>query len=195
MKLLIRTAKGKAALIAFLISFAIYGWSLDVGPSDAITGQEFIQTIDSKNRFSDAGATSPPPVSGEDSSRSSVTLRKRSANDVDYKGRPPTSATMMRVNGVDTYVSPSMATASALLSGEPVVKRISIGLLLPHTTFKVREYSKAVQTAMTSLKKQDLSFLNTYRFQVSDIHTDMLKVNPSPTGKPTQPAHRLIKYI
>ena len=43
--------------------------------------------------------------------------------------------------------------------------------------------ARSVQTAMTSLKKQDLSFLNTYRFQVSDIHTDMLKVNPSPTGR------------
>ena len=36
---------------------------------------------------------------------------------------------------------------------------------------------------MTSLKKQDLSFLNTYRFQFSDIHKDMLKFNPSPKGR------------
>ena len=51
------------------------------------------------------------------------------------------------------------------------------------TLFLQREYSKAVQTAMTSLKKQDLSFLNTYRFQFSDIHKDMLKFNPSPKGR------------
>jgi hypothetical protein len=50
-------------------------------------------------------------------------------------------------------------------------------------SWTVREYSKAVQAAMNSLGKQDLSFINSYRFQVSDIHTDMLNVNPSPTGK------------
>ena len=46
----------------------------------------------------------------------------------------------------------------------------------------MREYGKAVQMAMMSLRKQELSFLSAYRFQLADIHTDMLKVNPSPTG-------------
>ena len=175
MKLLIHTAEGKTALIAFLIHLAICGWCLD-GPSNESASRKFIRTIEPNNWPSSASVSAEAHTGGSD-----VTVRKRSADEADYKGRSlPLSATMMRVAGVGTYAA---QPAGALLSSEPAVKRISLGLLLPHTTFKVREYSKAVQTAMTSLKKQDLSFLNTYRFQVSDIHTDMLKVNPSPTGR------------
>lgn len=61
-------------------------------------------------------------------------------------------------------------------------KRLSVGLLVPYTTFKVREYSRAVSSAISSLRKQELSFLSVYRFQPNDVYTDMLKVNPSPTG-------------
>jgi hypothetical protein len=61
--------------------------------------------------------------------------------------------------------------------------RISVGLLVPHTTFRVREYSRAVSSTISSLRRQELTFLQVYRFQPSDVHTDMLKFNPSPTGK------------
>ena len=61
-------------------------------------------------------------------------------------------------------------------------KRLSVGLLVPYTTFKVREYSRAVSSAISSLRKQELSFLSSYRFQPNDVYTDMLKLNPSPTG-------------
>lgn len=185
MKLLIHTATGKTALIAFLIHFAASGWCFD-GPNDA--GQEFMRPMDQSNCSSNATTIHPLPAASHPASAVSVedsgVLRKRSVPD--FNNRLPLSATLMRVQGVDTYAvqsaNPAAASVASALAAEPV-KRLSLGLLLPHTTFKVREYSKAVQTAMISLRKQDLSFLNAYRFQVSDIHTDMLKVNPSPTGR------------
>lgn len=199
MKLLIHTATGKTALIAFLIHFAIIcGWCLDgarlSGQVGSVGSQEYqitTRTIESSNCSSNE-TIHPLVAQLEESSAGSAPLpllRKRSAS-VDYNDRLAQTATLIRMRGTDTFsviqsaipVSSVMSTAAALTS-EPAVKRISLGLLLPHTTFKVREYSKAVQTAMVSLRKQDLSFLNTYRFQVSDIHTDMLKVNPSPTGR------------
>ena len=196
MKLLIHTIAGKTALIAFLIHLAISGWCF--AGSSAGGGQDFIPTMKPSNWSSNTTihpmASLPSPSSSvlvEDdtdsraTSDNSMALRKRSVTSI-YNDRSPLSTmTMMRVQGSATYaiqsVSPSVAVPSA--SESVLVKRVSLGLLLPHTTFKVREYSKAVQTAMNSLRKQDLSFINSYRFQVSDIHTDMLKVNPSPTGK------------
>ena len=63
-----------------------------------------------------------------------------------------------------------------------VSQRLSVGLLVPYTTFKVRDYSRAVSAAIASLRRQDLSFLDVYQLRAKDISTDMLKVNPSPTG-------------
>lgn len=191
MKLLIHTETGKTALIAFLIHFAIIcGWCLD-GPGSAAGQDVTAGTIESQLNCSSKNQTidqieaplfTSPSIALDQNNRSTLALRKRWTQP-DYNVRTVQTATMMRVQGTDTYsvVQSAIPVASAL-TAEPV-KRISLGLLLPHTTFKVREYSKAVQTAMVSLRKQDLSFLNTYRFQVSDIHTDMLKVNPSPTGR------------
>jgi len=65
-------------------------------------------------------------------------------------------------------------------------QRLSVGLLVPYTTFKVRDYSRAVSAAIASLRRQDLSFLNAYQLRAKDISTDMLKVNPSPTGSNLQ---------
>lgn len=190
MKLLIHTETGKTALIAFLIHFAIIcGWCLD-GPSSAAGQDVTARTIELQSNCSSSNQTKDlieaplfpsPSIALDQNNHSILAVRKRSA-DPDYNIRTAETATMMRVQGTDTYsvVQSAIPVASALT--EPV-KRLSLGLLLPHTTFKVREYSKAVQTAMISLRKQDLSFLHTYRFQVSDIHTDMLKVNPSPTGR------------
>ena len=78
-------------------------------------------------------------------------------------------------------VSSAKTFAAAGSSADPA--RISVGLLVPHTTFRVREYSRAVSSTISSLRRQELTFLQVYRFQPSDIHTDMLKFNPSPTGK------------
>ncbi|XP_046449202.1 glutamate receptor ionotropic, NMDA 2B-like isoform X2 [Daphnia pulex] len=194
MKPLIHTAAGETALIAFLIHLA--GWCL-AGPASAGGGQDFIRTMAAKSNWS-SNATIHPMASllsalveggsrtgdNEAGDNSRALRKQRSVNSL-YNGRSPLSTmTMMRVQGSATYAvqsstSPAAATA---VPAEPVVKRVSLGLLLPHTTFRVREYSKAVQAAMNSLRKQDLSFINSYRFQVSDIHTDMLKVNPSPTA-------------
>ncbi|XP_057371297.1 LOW QUALITY PROTEIN: glutamate receptor ionotropic, NMDA 2B-like [Daphnia carinata] len=181
MKLLIHTATGKTALIAFLIHLAISGWCFT--GSVAAGGQHFLRTMEPNNWPSNP-TNNPAPLSATGGTiGNSATIRKRSIY-ADYPGRLPLSTmTMMRVQESALYAVQSAvpATASALVS-DSLMKRVSLGLLLPHTTFRVREYSKAVQTAMNSLRKQDLSFINTYRFQVSDIHTDMLKVNPSPTA-------------
>ena len=194
MKPLIHTAAGETALIAFLIHLA--GWCL-AGPS-AGGGQDFTRTIAPSNWS--GNATIHPiasllsalveggsgTTSDNEAGDNGAALRKRRSVNSIYNGRSPLSTmTMMRVQASATYAVESSSPAAAVpaVVVESVVKRVSLGLLLPHTTFRVREYSKAVQTAMNSLRKQDLSFINSYRFQVSDIHTDMLKVNPSPTGK------------
>ena len=78
--------------------------------------------------------------------------------------------------------SGTAAPAEVMQQPKDVIRHLSVGLLVPHTTFRVREYSRAVISAMTSLRKQELTFLNAYKFQSSDIYMDMLKVNPSPTG-------------
>lgn len=196
MKPLIHTAAGETALIAFLIHLA--SWCL-AGPASAGGGQDFIRTMAAKSNWS-SNATIHPMASllsalveggsrtgDNEAGDNSRALRKRRSVNSLYNGRSPLSTmTMIGVQGSATYAvqsSTSPAAGAAAVPAEPVVKRVSLGLLLPHTTFRVREYSKAVQAAMNSLRKQDLSFINSYRFQVSDIHTDMLKVNPSPTGK------------
>ena len=102
------------------------------------------------------------------SSRSSSSSSSSSSNSSSSNSSSSTS-------GVDSSGS------SVSAAGQP--QRLSVGLLVPHTTFKVRMYSSAVSSALNSLVKQDLSFLHSYEFRPADVHIDMIKINPSPTGK------------
>lgn len=163
MKLQLASAKGQTVLIAFLIYLVVLcGWCWD-----GSRGAEIDQVVVARTCH---GNNCSGNVSVESNWLSS-TIRNEDDHGATISPSPP-----------PIVLKSNKKFATSALTADPV-KKISLGLLLPHTTFRVREYSKAVQSAMVSLRKQDLSFLNTYRFQVSDIHTDMLKVNPSPTGR------------
>lgn len=68
------------------------------------------------------------------------------------------------------------------------LQNLNVGMIVPHTNFKTREYTKAINSALSNLNKGDartknqssFSFLNKYHLQVSHR---MMKLTPSPTGK------------
>ncbi|CAG0885260.1 unnamed protein product [Darwinula stevensoni] len=59
--------------------------------------------------------------------------------------------------------------------------RIGAGLIVPHSTFRMRDYMKAKQTAVRELAKEGASFLTSFRLSAEDIHLTMLPLHPSPT--------------
>jgi ionotropic glutamate receptor NMDA 2B len=65
---------------------------------------------------------------------------------------------------------------------------VTIGLILPHTNFGVRDYIRAIKGAVEKLTKSrgpKLNFLKKYDFSPSHIHSVMMTLTPSPTGKYT----------
>ncbi|XP_059477273.1 glutamate receptor ionotropic, NMDA 2B isoform X1 [Neocloeon triangulifer] len=67
----------------------------------------------------------------------------------------------------------------------PTREQLYVGLLVPHTAFGQREYSKAIKTAMTVLQRSrgpKFEFLNKYQFGFDNIKQDMLGMTPSPTA-------------
>lgn len=63
---------------------------------------------------------------------------------------------------------------------------MNVGLLLPHTNFGVREYTKAINNAVAGLhrsqKQRRLEWLKKFTFSTANVHSDMMKLTPSPTG-------------
>jgi hypothetical protein len=65
------------------------------------------------------------------------------------------------------------------------IRPLNLGLVLPHSIYKEREYNKAVSKAISDLqrsKKPELEFLEKFEFGLAQVHRIMMKVNPSPTG-------------
>jgi hypothetical protein len=65
---------------------------------------------------------------------------------------------------------------------------VTIGLILPHTNFGVRDYIRAIKGAVEKLQKSrghKLTFLKKYGFTPSEVHSVMMTLTPSPTGKYT----------
>jgi ionotropic glutamate receptor NMDA 2B len=65
---------------------------------------------------------------------------------------------------------------------------VTIGLILPHTNFGVRDYIRAIKGAVEKLTKSrgpKLDFLKKYRFSPSEVHSVMMTLTPSPTGEYT----------
>lgn len=63
---------------------------------------------------------------------------------------------------------------------------MNVGLLLPYTNFGVREYTKAINNAVAGLHKSQKQrrpeWLKKYTFSTANVHSDMMKLTPSPTG-------------
>ena len=64
-------------------------------------------------------------------------------------------------------------------------QEINLGLIVPHSTFKDREYNKAVSQSLAQLqdkRRRLTNFMKTFTFGHSQVHRIMMKVIPSPTG-------------
>jgi len=77
-----------------------------------------------------------------------------------------------------------------LMKGSNIsLPELSIGLIVPHTSFSVREYTRAINRAVVNLRKSrakgqsKFSFLDKYQFTPSQVNLTMMKLTPSPTGK------------
>ena len=78
-----------------------------------------------------------------------------------------------------------------LMRGNTSLPKLSIGLIVPHTNFGVREYTRAINKAVLNLHKghgrtkgqSRFSFLDKYEFTPSQVNSTMMKLTPSPTGK------------
>lgn len=63
---------------------------------------------------------------------------------------------------------------------------VTIGLILPHTNFGVREYIRSIKEAVEKLTKSrgpKFNFLKKYGFSPKEVHSVMMTLTPSPTGK------------
>lgn len=63
--------------------------------------------------------------------------------------------------------------------------KLTIGLILPHTNFGVREYIRAINKAVLALHraKPKFSFLEKYQFTQQQVRNFKMQLSPSPTGK------------
>jgi ionotropic glutamate receptor NMDA 2B len=72
---------------------------------------------------------------------------------------------------------------------------VTVGLILPHTNFGVREYLRSVKEAVEKLTKSrgpKLNFLKKFEFSNKQVHSVMMTLTPSPTGKYTKYYDRII---
>lgn len=64
--------------------------------------------------------------------------------------------------------------------------QLNVGLIAPHTNFGKRQYSQAINSAISNLQKMrdtKLGFLRDYEFKAHNVHFDMMTLTPSPTSK------------
>ncbi|XP_028045100.1 glutamate receptor ionotropic, NMDA 2B isoform X6 [Monomorium pharaonis] len=75
-------------------------------------------------------------------------------------------------------------------SSNTSLPKLSIGLIVPHTNFGAREYTKAINKAVINLNKghgrskgqSRFSFLDKYEFTPTQVNSTMMKLTPSPTA-------------
>ena len=70
---------------------------------------------------------------------------------------------------------------------------LNVGLIVPFMTFRKRDYIKSITKAIASINKvpskhsreDSYTFLKKFDFKFKNVHMEMMKVNPSPTGNIT----------
>ncbi|XP_067211841.1 glutamate receptor ionotropic, NMDA 2B isoform X7 [Linepithema humile] len=75
-------------------------------------------------------------------------------------------------------------------SSNTSLSKLTVGLIVPHTSFSVREYTKAINRAVSNLHKGHArtkgqtrySFLDKYDFSPQQVRVTMMKLTPSPTA-------------
>ncbi|GLV39529.1 NMDA receptor 2 [Carabus blaptoides fortunei] len=66
----------------------------------------------------------------------------------------------------------------------PELSQLNIGLIVPHTNFGVREYTRAIHTAVTGLHKSrgpKFNFLKNFTFTPHNVHSVLMELTPTPT--------------
>lgn len=76
---------------------------------------------------------------------------------------------------------------AAMAVGDKHRPELTIGLILPHTSFGVRDYLRAINNAVASLSRSRgrklVVYTQKYRFTQKQVHSTMMKLTPSPTGE------------
>lgn len=88
----------------------------------------------------------------------------------------------------ETVISPSRGR---MMTAHPAGQKnhnqnLTIGIILPHTNFGVREYKRVTNAAVNNLNRvgrgQKFEFLKKYQFNTDQVKGTMMKLTPSPTG-------------
>lgn len=64
--------------------------------------------------------------------------------------------------------------------------QLNIGLILPHTNFNVREYTRAINSAVQGLGKGRnlrVEWVKNNTFTTKNVHNILMTLTPSPTGE------------
>ena len=59
---------------------------------------------------------------------------------------------------------------------------LNIGLIVPFSNFLKKNYDKNIGSAVLSIKKRKYQWANRYFLTDSQVHVEMMSINPSPTG-------------
>lgn len=71
------------------------------------------------------------------------------------------------------------------MSAASELPELNIGLIIRHTNFGVREYTKAVKNAIGGLHKSkghQFQFLKKFNFTPHHVHLTLMQLTPTPTG-------------
>ena len=60
---------------------------------------------------------------------------------------------------------------------------LNVGLIVPFSNFLKKQYEKSVGAAVSGIKKKKFSWSYIYNLDEYTIHTEMMSINPSPTGE------------
>ena len=60
---------------------------------------------------------------------------------------------------------------------------LNVGLIVPFSNFLKKQYEKSVGAAVSGIKKKKFSWSYVYNLDEYTIHTEMMSINPSPTGE------------
>ena len=90
---------------------------------------------------------------------------------------------------VNLFQKTGLGTLGTSKSKDP---HLNIGLIVPHSIWEERTYTKKIKTAVQELNRKGrgrFTFLEKYKFECGsgteceDVEKVMVKVNPSPRGK------------
>lgn len=92
-------------------------------------------------------------------------------------------------HGGHTPSSPGDAADDLPLFSSVPLRNLTVGLLVPHTNFGVREYIRAVNQAVGSLSRsrtmtRKFDFMKKYNFTQANVHSAFMTLTPAPKGKP-----------